>query len=270
MYDRPEHWRSRVEMERYRFGRGEYRYFAHPLPAAVAALRAAFYTRLAPIAGAWSERLGDAEEFPERLDAYLELCHAAGQTRPTPLMLRYGPGDHNRLHQDIYGALAFPLQVAIALSRPGRGLHRRGVPRRGERPTRPVARQRGRRRAGPRGDLVDAPPSRAWTPRLVPADGASRGERGPQRAAPRPRPHLPRRDLSPSAARYARRHAPRRHPLPDRLLDRHPRARRGAGGAGLRVAVGPRAHAHPGRATPAPRRRRAPRGTSGPSTPSSR
>lgn len=119
MYDRPEHWRSRVDMERYRFGRGEYRYFAYPLPGIVATLRAALYPRLAPIAAAWSERLGDAEEFPERLDAYLELCHAAGQTRPTPLMLRYGPGDHNRLHQDIYGALAFPLQVAIAISRPG-------------------------------------------------------------------------------------------------------------------------------------------------------
>jgi hypothetical protein len=119
LYDEPEHWRTRVVMQRLQFGSGEYQYFRYPLPPVVAELRAAFYPRLAPVANAWHERLGLTERFPAELAEFLERCHAAGQARPTPLVLRYRQGDHNRLHQDIYGEHAFPLQVAVALARPG-------------------------------------------------------------------------------------------------------------------------------------------------------
>jgi hypothetical protein len=113
-------FRSAVVMERMRFGRGEYRYFARPLPAVVTALRAAVYAHLAPIANRWAATLGSREPFPPSLDAFLERCARAGQRRPTPLLLRYGPGDYNCLHQDLYGGVVFPLQVAIGLDRPGR------------------------------------------------------------------------------------------------------------------------------------------------------
>jgi len=112
-------FRSHVDMGRHRFGVGEYRYFASPLPEPVATLRAAFYERLAPIANRWMERLGDAARYPAALEAFTARCAAAGQTKPTPLLLRYAAGGYNRLHQDLYGELAFPLQVAIGLSRPG-------------------------------------------------------------------------------------------------------------------------------------------------------
>lgn len=118
-YDDDTRFRSTVVMARHGFGRGEYKYFANPLPREVAALRRAFYPRLAPIAQAWADAIGIAHPIPDRLDDFLALCHAADQTRPTPLVLRYGPGDFNRLHQDLYGEVAFPIQVAIALSRPG-------------------------------------------------------------------------------------------------------------------------------------------------------
>jgi uncharacterized protein len=119
LYDRPEPWRSRVEMARHRFGSGEYQYFAHPLPDQVTALREAFYPRLAPVANRWNELLRFPDRFPDRLAEFLDRCHAAGQTRPTPLLLRYREGDYNCLHQDIYGDHAFPFQVMVALSRPG-------------------------------------------------------------------------------------------------------------------------------------------------------
>jgi hypothetical protein len=111
-------FRSRVVMARHGFGEGEYRYFAYPLPEDVAELRASLYPPFAEVANRWQSALGRGERFPGSHKAYLDRCRAAGQARPTPLLLRYGAGGHNCLHQDLYGAEAFPLQAAILLSRP--------------------------------------------------------------------------------------------------------------------------------------------------------
>jgi hypothetical protein len=112
-------FRSTVDMARHRFGDGRYRYFAHPLPDVIGDARASFYEHLAPIANAWSERLsGDTPTFPERHADLLARCRAAGQERPTPLILRYGEGDWNALHQDLYGEVYFPFQVLTVLSDP--------------------------------------------------------------------------------------------------------------------------------------------------------
>jgi hypothetical protein len=118
-YDSPHGFRSRVVMARHGFGAGEYRYYADPLPEPVATLRAALYPHLAPIARRWEQALGRPGDCPDNHAAYLATCHAAGQTRPTPLLLRYGPGDYNCLHQDLYGDLTFPLQAAFLLNAPG-------------------------------------------------------------------------------------------------------------------------------------------------------
>jgi len=119
LYPDESHFRSHVVMARHGFGKGEYRYFAYPLPDLLGQLRAALYLRLFPIANGWNERMSEPARYPETHAAFLERCYAAGQTRPTPLLLQYGPGDYNCLHQDLYGELAFPLQVAILLSAPG-------------------------------------------------------------------------------------------------------------------------------------------------------
>jgi len=119
LYERDELFRSHIIMARHSFGRGEYKYLRYPLPSAVDALRHEIYPRLASIAGSWGERLSERAAFPGNLDEFLAQCHAAGQRRPTPLMLKYGPGDYNCLHQDLYGDLVFPLQMTVLLSEPG-------------------------------------------------------------------------------------------------------------------------------------------------------
>jgi uncharacterized protein len=120
LYPDDRHFRSRIVMARHGFGSGEYKYYAYPLPPFIAALRCALYERLAPIANRWNEAMGIDVRYPAGHAAFLERCHAAGQTKPTPLTLKYGAGDYNCLHQDIYGEHVFPLQVAILLSAPGR------------------------------------------------------------------------------------------------------------------------------------------------------
>lgn len=119
LYAEPGLFRSIIDMERYRFGRGEYRYFDHPLPEMVDGLRHAFYPQLLPIARQWADRLGVDAPWPDTLDEWLEQCHAAGQSKPTPILLRYQAGDWNALHRDLYGDLVFPLQAVIGLNEPG-------------------------------------------------------------------------------------------------------------------------------------------------------
>jgi hypothetical protein len=120
LYPDDSHFRSRIVMGRHGFGRGEYKYFSYPLPEIIAAFRPALYARLQGIANRWNEAMGIDIRYPEGHDAFLKRCHAAEQTRPTPLLLQYESGDYNCLHQDLYGEHVFPLQVAILLSEPGR------------------------------------------------------------------------------------------------------------------------------------------------------
>jgi uncharacterized protein len=119
LYDRGELFRSTVEMARYRFGEGEYKYFARPFPEPVEQLKQALYPRLLPIARDWHAKLGRPAPWPGTLDEWLEQCHAAGQTKSTPILLKYETGGWNALHRDLYGDLVFPLQVVINLSHPG-------------------------------------------------------------------------------------------------------------------------------------------------------
>ena len=119
LYDEPERFRATIDMARHRFGSGEYRYFKAPFPEPVEALRRALYERLLPIARDWFTRLRRVPEWPDTLEEWLEICHAAGQTRPTPILLRYQAGDWNALHRDLYGDKVFPLQVVVNLNDPG-------------------------------------------------------------------------------------------------------------------------------------------------------
>jgi uncharacterized protein len=119
LYDRGELFRSTIEMARYRFGEGEYKYFARPFPEPVERLKQALYPRLLPIARDWHAKLGRPAPWPGTLDEWLAMCHAAGQTKPTPILLKYQAGGWNALHRDLYGDLVFPLQVVINLSDPG-------------------------------------------------------------------------------------------------------------------------------------------------------
>jgi uncharacterized protein len=119
MFDDDARFRSTVDMAAHRFGEGRYRYFAPPLPPVVDRLRAVCWPHLLPIAREWADRLGAPAPWPDELDQWLAQCHAAGQTRSTPLLLRYGPGDWNALHRDLYGDLVFPLQVVVGLDAPG-------------------------------------------------------------------------------------------------------------------------------------------------------
>jgi hypothetical protein len=120
LYPDEAHFRSHIHMARHGFGKGEYRYFKYPLPELIGGLRTALYPHLAGIANDWNRRLGSDQRYPARHAEFLEQCRAAGQSRPTPLLLQYVPGDFNCLHQDLYGDLAFPIQVAILLSEPGK------------------------------------------------------------------------------------------------------------------------------------------------------
>ena len=119
LYDRPELFRTTVDMARHRFGSGRYRYFTHDLPETVAALRAALWPHLLPIARDWAERLGRPAPWPDDLAAWIEQCHAAGQERSAQILLRYGPGDWNALHRDVFGDMVFPLQVVVGLDEHG-------------------------------------------------------------------------------------------------------------------------------------------------------
>jgi len=124
LYDHPRtSFRSTISMARHNYGRGEYRYFAYPLPGLVEELRSALYPPLARIANDWANRWDNEGRWPERLEDLVHECHHAGQTRPTPLMLRYGVGDYNRLHQDLYGDIHFPLQVIVQLTAGGEDFH---------------------------------------------------------------------------------------------------------------------------------------------------
>ena len=119
LYDGGGNFRKQIVMARHGFGRGEYKYFAYPLPAIISDLRTAMYPRLAPVADRWNEAMGIDVRYPAEHARFIERCHAAGQTRPTPLLLQYGEGDFNALHQDLYGDHVFPFQVVFLLSRPG-------------------------------------------------------------------------------------------------------------------------------------------------------
>ncbi|RVW02506.1 2OG-Fe(II) oxygenase [Rhodococcus spongiicola] len=118
LYDHETLFRATVDMAPRKYGSGQYRYFEYPLPGAIAQLRSMFYVKLLPVARDWAERLGRPAPWPDTLDEWLTMCHGAGQLRPTPLLLRYGPGDWNALHRDLYGELVFPLQVVIGLDEP--------------------------------------------------------------------------------------------------------------------------------------------------------
>lgn len=188
-------FRSAVTMARHGFGSGEYKYFDDPLPEVVSSLRSAFYPPLAVTANRWAERLGEEVRYPGELAAFLERCHEAGQRRPTPLILRYGAGDWNALHQDIYGEVAFPLQIVALLDRPGVDFEGGEFVLAEQRPRA----QPGPRPAAPPGRLPDLrhpPAAGRGEARLLPGGDAPRSEHADAGAADNARRDLPRRPLT--------------------------------------------------------------------------
>ena len=212
MFDEDDRFRSTVVMARHAFGEGSYRYFADPLPPLVQTLRTELYPPIARIANAWAERLGEPT-YPDTLDGLLDRCARAGQTKPTPLVLRYGPGGYNCLHQDVYGDLTFPLQFLVMLSRPdvdftgGESVFVEQRPRQQSRPIvlRPAP--------GPGRGLPRSPPPAPGHARRPPRAGAPRRQRRAHRRAPRPGRDLPQRALGAAAQQAAR--ASRRRALTD-------------------------------------------------------
>ena len=195
LYPDGSRFRATIDMGRYRFGEGEYRYFAEPFPEAVTALKEALYPKLLPIARDWWARLGREAPWPDRLEDWLEMCHAAGQTKPTPILLRYGPGGWNALHRDLYGELVFPLQVVINLSAPGTD-HTGGEFLLYEQRPRAQSRNRHPDPAGPRAGVHHPRPPGEVPERLVGGTRPARRVGDPFRPAFQPRPRLPRRGLS--------------------------------------------------------------------------
>jgi uncharacterized protein len=183
IYAVDERFRSRIVMARHGFGRGEYKYFAHPLPDIVASLRGALYPPLARIANRWNAALGIEVRYPQEHMAFLERCHRAGQTRPTPLLLHYGEGDYNCLHQDLYGEHVFPLQATFLLSVPGQDFTGGEFVLMEQRP-----------RQQSRAEVV--PPAGARHARPLSRHPTPWREPGPLRPAPDARHHLPRCPMS--------------------------------------------------------------------------
>jgi len=192
-YERDDLFRSTVVMSRHGFGRGEYRYFAYPLPDLIGALRTGLYRRLLPVANDWRQRLAIGDPFPDEYSDFIELSHSAGQVRPTPLLLRYGPGNYNCLHQDLYGDLAFPLQAAFLLTEPeefqgGEFVLTEQRPRMQSRVHVVPLESRG-------GDLRGQSPACEWSPRKLSRHDAPWREPASQRKQAHARHHSPRRFL---------------------------------------------------------------------------
>ena len=185
------------------FGRGEYKYFAYPLPEPIAALRRGLYARLAPIADRWNEAMGDLRPLSRRARGVSRRCHAAGQTRPTPLLLRYGPGDYNCLHQDVYGEHLFPLQLAILLSEPGRDFTGGEFVLTEQRPRMQSRAEVVSSRPGRRGDLRRARAAGSGDARRYRVNLRHGVSRDQVRRTLHPRHHLPRRGVTLGAARTA-------------------------------------------------------------------
>ncbi len=196
MYDDVQRFRATIDMARHRFGEGQYRYFDRPFPEAVEALRQALYPRLLPIAREWYSKLGREAEWPDTLDEWLDVCHRAGQTRPTPILLRYGAGDWNALHRDLYGDKVFPLQVVINLERSWCRSHWRRVPAGRAAAAGAVTGYVDADPAGARVGVHDSRSSGEVGTWVVGCSGAAWRVHNPFRTAPHPRTGLPRREMS--------------------------------------------------------------------------